>query len=171
MANDMPFHKVVLVGEAAVGKTSIRRNFMGKSFTTQYISTIGTELSYYESDRMSLSIWDLAGEPGFKSVRRTFYMGAVGVIAVYDVTRPETLPALDSWIAEFREVLRPNVAVILAGNKIDLDDVGDTSAFIQRHREEGLNINETVMPTSAKTGVNIPQLFDLLGDMIDTIVG
>ena len=65
--------KVVLIGDGAVGKTSLRRNYLGKSFRENYLMTIGADFSVkqvpYEDYIVSLQIWDLAGQPRFSEVR------------------------------------------------------------------------------------------------------
>ena len=162
--------KVVLIGDGGVGKSTLRRRFMGETFKAQYIMTIGADFSAKVIElggrRVKFVIWDLAGQPHFKEVRADFYRGASGALLVYDITRRETLQNAPSWMEEFtRNAGRPDLAAVLVANKIDLR--GQARDAITT--EEGLEMCEFLkarfgipvdfVETSAKTGENVEKAF------------
>ena len=101
--------KIVLLGDGAVGKTSIAKRYLGHGFIQEYKATIGvdfyikkTELTLNDSKFLiEWSIWDLAGQPHWKEVRPGFYAGAQGALIVFDVTRKQTLLNVIEWTNEF----------------------------------------------------------------------
>src|SRR3989442_7561439 len=101
--------KVCLVGEAAVGKTSLIRRFVLDNFDDKYIQTLGTKVSKKELTssvpegagelKIDMTIWDIMGQKGFRELlKEAYFYGARGILAVRDVTRPKTLDDLDDWI-------------------------------------------------------------------------
>lgn len=119
--------KVVLLGEAAVGKTTLVTSFLAGTTTRKsYSPTIGVEMrkkSLFIPDLnkdITLIIWDLAGQKTFEKTRPMFYAGAKGAILVYDITRPVTYEAVTLWLTELYSALGKYVPAVLVGNKIDL---------------------------------------------------
>ena len=100
------FAKVILAGDGAVGKTSLRKRFMESVFDGQYLMTIGADFSVKEIDvkmgseklQVKMQIWDLAGQPRFQEVRSVYYSGVVGAVLVYDVTRPDSFENTTKWL-------------------------------------------------------------------------
>src|SRR5256885_14744768 len=100
--------KVCLVGEAAVGKTSLIRRFVQDDFDDRYITTLGAKVSKREivfdmPDRkqiqMDITIWDIMGEKGFRDLlKEAFFYGAMGGVAVGDITRYSTVAELVDWV-------------------------------------------------------------------------
>lgn len=169
--------KVIVVGDGAVGKTSLVMMFTEMRFQNQYIMTIGSNfaLKLIPSEILStdekeypdvrLQLWDLAGQPHFKAVRHPFYKGSSGIIYVFDVTRPETLEHLNGWREEILKQVPPETPSILLANKIDLVDERQVS------EEDGRALADTFdagayYETSAKDGVNINVGFQVLARMI-----
>jgi len=171
--------KIVLIGDGAVGKTSLRKNYMGESFEEEYLMTIGADFAVkyipYEDYTVGLQIWDLAGQPRFSDVRKSYYAGAYGAIVVFDITRPVTFQNTDFWI---NELIKNNnnllVPMILIGNKVDLR--GATPKEVQVSKITAAAYAETLsewggfkvpyIETSAKTGQNVQRAFDHLIDVI-----
>ena len=122
--------KIILVGDAAVGKTSIRRKFFGKSFNSSYLATIGADVSILnyqyknieETINFKFSIWDLAGqEKWFSEILPRFYKGSSGILLTYDVTNEDSLNSLDNWITDIKKYIDINsIPLIVIANKIDL---------------------------------------------------
>jgi small GTP-binding protein len=176
--------KVILIGDGAVGKTSIRRQYLGEGFKVDYQMTIGADLAAKASDivytggkQIKYLIWDLAGQPRFENVRKIYYMSAVGALVVFDMTRPESFQNIVKWMNElWRNNGRGPVPLIVLGNKTDLCSVGmpcvsesKARAFVSRlsqvsERYRGFKIY--FLQTSAKTGTNIGKAFELLGESI-----
>lgn len=161
--------KICLVGENAVGKTSLIKRFVLDIFDDSYITTIGTKVSKRsatldvggEKIDVDMMIWDIMGQSSFRSLLRDAYFhGANGTIAVCDVTRLETLKAIDDWVAEMRAVTGEIPLVILA-NKSDLKDQS-------RMTEAALSACAKKYETkfyysSAKTGANVTEAFETMG--------
>ena len=124
--------KVVLLGESAVGKTSLIKRFVHDEFADDYISTIGTKVSKKvinlnvdgQETEVNLMIWDMLGREGYMSTQARQIVGAQGVIIVGDVTRPETMANLEKyWIPMIlRTVGTVKLPFIFLGNKVDLAD-------------------------------------------------
>ncbi len=163
--------KVLLAGDASVGKTSIARRFVKSDFTVDYKTTIGMDvfkkiIEYKDGRSVTLSIWDLAGQDRYNFMRNNLYQGSDGVILVYDITRLDTFTSIQKWLTEVRTALGEKIPFILIGNKIDLlKDVGEVidknepKEFAQKH---GCAYKET----SAKTGFNVEEVFNELIDQI-----
>ena len=121
--------KICLVGEKMVGKTSLIRRYVLNEFDDSYISTLGVKVSKKEMVvhlpgnhpmEVHLAIWDFMGQEGFRELLQdAYFIGARGILAVADVTRPPTLEALGPWIESVRSVAG-NVPLVLAINKTDL---------------------------------------------------
>jgi Ras-related protein Rab-2A len=177
------FLKICLLGDGAVGKTSLREQFMGRGFRKEHQMTIGADFASYErtltaSDgrefNVTFQIWDLAGQETFQGVRARFFKGSLGALVVYDVTRPESFMNLTKWIEElWRNNGRGILPIVLLGNKADLRDGKSVSekksveyaqAISNNTRKNGFDVQ--YMNTSAKTGLNVEKAFDTLGLVI-----
>ena len=173
--------KIVLIGDGAVGKTSIRKRFIGQVFDPIYLSTIGADFStqtlVFGTENIKFQIWDLAGQPKFMNVRKTFYNGSSGALLVYDVTNIQSYKNLENWISELWKHSKPGpIPFILLGNKSDLERDGLKSIpdqyaeFLVKKYEKktrpryGFGIN--FLKTSAKTGDNISLAFKYLAIQI-----
>lgn len=162
--------KVCLLGDFAVGKTSLIRRFVEGRFDDRYLSTIGVRISRRRVERpdktpVSLLIWDLAGGEDFTRLTAGYLRGAEGALLVCDLTRPKTLAALPHYAAALREVVGP-VPIILLANKADLD--GDRALNEDSLRAMGAQLHAPLLVTSAKTGDNVEEGFALLGEKITT---
>jgi small GTP-binding protein len=168
--------KVCLVGEAAVGKTSLIRRYVQDEFDDKYITTLGAkvskkELSFKVPDKdvqveMDMTIWDIMGEKGFRDLlKEAFFHGAKGTIAVCDLTRYSTLKELDDWVQGVFNVVG-EIPVVFAINKIDLKD---EVMILYGDKEIGQAVRAFEAPffyTSAKTGENVETLFRRMGTMV-----
>lgn len=175
--------KILLLGDGGVGKTAIRRRFMGQGFKSTYMETVGSDFSTKSIEiehnlnfiTMNFQIWDLAGQPKFQNVRQLFYSGSQGLIFVFDVTRLDSLENLRTWVDEVLKNGISNIPALVIGNKVDLKDEGfsitdpDSDQILVKYILETMNKkNGSVLNirTSAKTGFNIEQAFSLLGKEI-----
>ncbi len=117
--------KVAIIGDYAVGKTSLIRRYMTDTFDEDYKATLGATVSSFETmvnnSNISLQVWDLAGQTSFQRVRVQYLFGTDFAIVVYDVTRVDSLIGLDEWVKDVKNT-SPNVLLYLVGNKIDLKD-------------------------------------------------
>ncbi len=152
--------KVCVVGDGAVGKTSLIIRYTEGHFRESYIMTVGTSFAVKELNfgdtLVRLQLWDLAGQPHFSSVRPVFYRGAAGVILVYDVTRRRTFEAIPEWFSEVSQVTG-TVPTVLLANKVDLVDQRQATT------EEGMAYAQQLgwgyFETSAKEGQGVTDAF------------
>lgn len=175
--------KTILIGDGAVGKTSLKSKYIGKGFPSDYLPTLGSDFVTKEvqinttsiNRKIKFQIWDIAGQPSFKQIRARYYNQAVGAFLIFDITRSDTLYNLEKWIEELSlNVKRTNVSVFLIANKIDLrkpDHITNEEIELFIHEKLTSGYDEIVKPillieTSAKTGENVQQAFQLLGTRI-----
>lgn len=157
--------KVLILGDGAVGKTSLIRRYVIDKFSDEYITTIGTKTTKKDvafdlggkAWAVSLLIWDVLGQKGYTEVQTSAFQGAKGVILVYDVSRPETRGSLvDYWIPRVWQVVG-RLPLVVFGNKADL--AADPAAEEARLRETCELYRCTGYLTSAKTGQNVEDAF------------
>ncbi|MCY3413538.1 MAG: GTP-binding protein [Candidatus Heimdallarchaeota archaeon] len=178
------FLKIALLGDGAVGKTSIRRRYMGQGFTGDHLMTIGADFAAHDAEivhndkdyKLTWQIWDLAGQDTFSSVRSMYYRGCFGGVLVFDRTRPTSFDSIDGWIGELKKHSgKGMVPLILLGNKYDLVESAEfvvpedqIEAKVASLNEEYAkdNVSISYYNTSAKTGLNVGDAFDDLGHKI-----
>lgn len=117
--------KVVMLGEGAVGKTSLVTRYTKDTFSLGYKRTLGAGISVkrinIHNQSLALVIWDLAGQPSFKQMRQYYFSGAHGALLVFDVTEPQSYLTLENWYSQFRQVC-PDGRIMIIANKIDLSE-------------------------------------------------
>ena len=166
--------KVILIGDGTVGKTSIRERYLGMGFSGEYLPTLGADFAIAKDEistkKIRFQIWDLAGQPKFRNIRKMYYGGAKAAFVVCDVSNQESIKNSINWINELwkNNGLGPIPFVIL-GNKIDLRETGVkciTDQELERIAEgitswtrANFKFDVTFLPTSAKTGENITKAF------------
>lgn len=152
--------KVILTGSFGVGKTSLFNQFIHQQFSDKYLTTIGVKVNKkeleIEGEKLSLLLWDIAGEVAQDKVPTSYFLGAGGIIYVVDLSRPMTFDNMKSDI-DFLKKLLPNTTIIIVGNKKDL--VSDEKL---EYMAQNLDVKWD-FTTSAKTGENIDALFLELG--------
>jgi small GTP-binding protein len=163
--------KVCLLGDFAVGKTSLLRRFVYDLFNDKYISTIGVKVSrktvaITRADdvvELTIMLWDLGGGEEFSRVRASYLRGAAGAVLVCDLTRPETLDRLRTYADELLSI-SPGADLILAANKRDLvDGQRLTAAQVEAVAS---SFSASCYLTSAKTGEEVETLFRHLGRLL-----
>lgn len=154
--------KLLIIGDASVGKSSMLLRFADDKFDEHIQSTIGVDFKVNHVEvggkRLKLTIWDTAGQERFRTLTSSYYRGAHGVVLVYDVTRVDTFENLQQWLKEI-QLYSPNngesVVKLLVGNKIDLDRKVPREQAESWARSQGMLFLEA----SAKTKVGIQQVF------------
>ncbi len=154
--------KICMIGAYAVGKTSLVTRFVESIFSTKYLTTVGVKINKkkitFDGREITLILWDLHGEDEFQKLRLSYLRGSSGYILVADGTRRDTLERVISLLPSAEEVYG-KVPHVLALNKSDLGKEWDVQdSVIADLQQQGW----TVIPTSAKTGLNVEQMFTTL---------
>ena len=181
-----PTYKVLLVGDAAVGKSNLMTRFAEDVFDLHSKSTIGVDFVTREMDiggtaedinlkdpnspssdgaatttgtshRVNLQIWDTAGQERCGMVSSAFYRGARGVVVCYDVTRKQTLLNIPRWMAHAKQYADPNCIFMVVGNKMDLGNLKETTEVEAEEISHTLGVRHYF--ASALTGETVPVVF------------
>ena len=110
-------YKVILLGDAGVGKTSIMHRFVEAKFAVDYRITIGfdfmtKDIEIDDGFLATFSIWDVGGQERFSFLRSTFYKGVKGALLIYDITRHNTLNSIKDWVSDLLEHAGPTPIVL-----------------------------------------------------------
>jgi small GTP-binding protein len=167
--------KVCLLGDFAVGKTSLVRRFIEGIFEDKYLSTIGVKVDrktikiQQDSQAVDLTmlLWDLVGGEKFDRIISTYYRGAAGAVLVGDLTRAETLKKLVQYSHDFRSV-NPQAPLIVVGNKIDL--IESPAAVTEELAALSAQCQAPWFISSAKTGESVETLFQTMGQQLLGII-
>jgi len=176
---DLVFHertemifKIIVIGDPAVGKTSLLRSFCTEKFEFEYIPTVGVNISKEkvtikndmgEETDVSLMIWDIAGQPQFYMLHRPYFNGADGMILVYDVTRSSSFSNVNNWYSTSVKYGLSGIPRVLIGNKIDLKDEKKIILPMAEHLSQKLNA--PFFETSALTGENVSSIFHKIAEL------
>ena len=166
-------YKIVLVGEAAVGKTHLLSRYIKGTLPKNPTSTIGVEFAtrtvpLETGGTVKAQIWDTAGQERYRAITSAHYRRAVGALLVYDVTNDKSFQAVRRWMEELRDHAEPDIVIMLVGNKIDLCDRNPEARKITREtgekfaKDNGLLFEET----SAITVVKVKEAFEGLLQII-----
>ena len=166
--NEIPLLKVVVVGDGAVGKTTLIRRYCEGKFHASRVATIGVDFytqqvqlpsstSVGAYGAVKLSIWDMAGQDQFEIVRTGFYRGSRAAALVYDVTSMASLGNLKRWRDEVLRA-RPGQPFLVVGNKVDLE----RTISLELGRRAAAYFEAPYVETSALTGEGVADLFETL---------
>ena len=159
--------KIIVLGDIAVGKTSLIGRYITNTFSDQYKSSIGCELKQKTVDidkdiQAKLQIWDTAGEERFLAVTKQYYNGSHGAMVVYDVTNKDTFLKMNKWIKDVKNNAPKNIVIMVVGNKSDLDKKKvDLGPELDPFKE-----NYLYKEVSAKSGLNVNIAFENLANKI-----
>ncbi len=165
--------KIVLLGDGAVGKTSLIRRFVFDKFDDKYITTIGTKVTkkditksftdFRKNIKLTLMIWDILGQRGISQLHNMYYQNARGALMVCDITRKKSLENLSIWRDELFNATSEIPTLILI-NKIDLIKQAEIKVVDVENLAKDWGINCYL--TSAKTGRNVENVFKVIGTML-----
>ncbi len=173
----------MLLGDNAVGKTSLIQRYVFNQFKESYAATIGTKVTMKElkvrikdeTYNIVLMIWDLIGREGYSALHARTMVGVNGALLVADLTREETLYSLERYWIPFLFKVVENVPLVFACNKSDLtgqfqfqpDDLADIAKRYNKNVERVLPPGyETTYSTSAKDGSNVEKTFETLSHLL-----
>jgi small GTP-binding protein len=178
--NDLVFHernemiyKIIVIGDPAVGKTSLLKSFCAEKFEYEYIPTVGVNITKEQitvkndmgkDTDVSLMVWDIAGQPQFYMLHRPYFNGADGMLLVYDVTRSSSFSNVNNWYSTAVKYGLSGIPRVLIGNKIDLKDEKKIIIPMADHLSQKLNA--PFYETSALTGENVTEIFHKIGELI-----
>lgn len=178
--------KLVLLGEAAVGKSSLVLRFVNNDFQENKEPTIGaaflTQKCNLPTRTIKFEIWDTAGQERFASLAPMYYRNAQAALVVYDLTKPTSLVKAKHWVAELQRQASPGIVIALVGNKLDLtgnstgssgddgedgEDSGDARK-ISTEEAQSYAEEESLLffETSAKSGHNVTEVFTAIANAI-----
>jgi len=164
--------KFIIVGDKAVGKSSIIRRFVENKFSLDYRSTLGLNvlshsLRFYGNE-VYFSLWDVAAQEYFKRFRKTYYMGAQAAFIVFDVCKRDSFKNVKAWYKELEDFLdKKNIPIVIVGNKIDLADQRSVTykegiELVEELTKENIESHFSYIDTSALTGENVEDAFSLI---------
>jgi len=160
--------KVVMVGDNAVGKTSMLLKYIEGSFSENTIS-LDKNVDYFEKQidslKMTLELWDTAGQERFRTITTGYYRGSHGVVVVFDMSNRKSFENVKKWITDAKRVTSEGI-IILVGNKTDINEWEVThSDAVECAETFGVNYFET----SCKTGAGIDDAFQDLAQQLKKV--
>ncbi|KAK1173755.1 ras-related protein Rab-10-like [Acipenser oxyrinchus oxyrinchus] len=159
--SDFLLLKIILVGDALVGKTCILQRYVDHSFHHSYVSTIGIDFkvkTLHLNDKfIKLQIWDTAGQERFHTISTRYFRGAHGLLIIYDITNSVSFDNVVGWMKDVDANAGEDVDRIILGNKCDLEE----KRIVSKEKGEKLAWEHGVrfFETSAKDNVNIEKAF------------
>ena len=164
-ADDDCIHcRVVVVGDSAVGKTSILNQLIESKFNPYEQSTVGANYQLYveeiDGQKVEMQIWDTAGQEKFKSLAPIYFRNSSAAVAVYDQTSRPSFDHLQSWIKTFRDIAGTDTVVTIAANKCDLYE--SIEIPFDEAKEYAANEGIPIVSTSARSGAGVKELFSEL---------
>jgi len=153
--------KFIIIGSSGVGKSSLVSQLLEGTFSQDNLSTVGVEFFSRKMDIegtvVKLQIWDTAGQEKFRSVAKSYFRHAVGVIMVFDITDRKSFDDLSLWLNDVHTLCDSNAAITLIGNKTDLESqravtTTEATSYANTHQLQYLE-------TSAKGGDNVQEAF------------
>ena len=162
-------YKIVIIGEAGVGKTHLLSKYIKGTLPKNPTSTIGVEFATRtvqlpSGGTVKAQIWDTAGQERYRAITCAHYRRSIGALLVYDVTNEKSFIACKRWMEELREQAEPDIVIMLVGNKLDLVEKQPDSRKVPADsgrkfaKSNGLLFEET----STFTGINVKEVFEEL---------
>lgn len=167
-------YKVIIIGDPAIGKTSLIKKYVTHQFEKDYIPTVGVSISKQpvtleiedgKTVKINLLLWDLAGQPVFYLLHKVYFNGSNGVLLGFDLTRMHTYSNTKEWHKELVKNGLASVPIVYFGNKMDLKEERKISQAHIDHMKDQLAISDYV-ETSARTGENVEKLFETIARQI-----
>lgn len=162
--------KTVLIGDAAVGKSSLLLKYVDDTFDDTYVCTIGVDFKIkslnIENKRIKLQIWDTAGQERFKPITKCYFRGSHGCIVLFDITNQQSFLNVRNWISDYRNNNTVDSAenIVIIGNKADKEDLRSVTV------EEGKLLAETLgvcyTEASAKSGEGVAEAFEAIAKVV-----
>ena len=152
--------KLIIIGDAGVGKSSILKRAVKNIFEESYQATIGFEflLMHFQVNdlKIKFQIWDTCGQEMYRSLVQGFYHNTSLALLVYDINKKPTFESLDIWLKDLKQHTEQDLPVFIVGNKNDLD-----RNVTEEESKEFKKVNNIVYfaECSAKRGYNVKEIF------------
>ncbi|MFX0169082.1 MAG: Rab family GTPase [Candidatus Hodarchaeota archaeon] len=157
--------KAVVVGDAAVGKTSLLVRYVKGVFNPTYVLTIGVAFNIKDivvgENVLRMQIWDTGGQERFGPIRQLYYRGTKGVLMVYDLSNARSFERMEYWLKEVKRGCG-KVPKVLVGNKADLP----AKVPVKEARKFAEENSMYFVETSAKEDQNVDLAFNELAKSI-----
>ncbi|KAM8930387.1 ras-related protein Rab-43 [Pelodytes ibericus] len=154
--------KLVLIGDAGVGKTCLVQRFKSGLFAERQGSTIGVDFTMktleIQGKRVKLQIWDTAGQERFRTITQSYYRSANGAIIAYDITKKKTFASIPRWIEDVKKYAGSNIVQLLIGNKTDMHEFREVQLEEAKTLAQHYDIISAI-ETSAKDSSNVEEAF------------
>jgi small GTP-binding protein len=164
-------HKVVILGESAVGKTSIVSCFDEQTFSASRTPTVGASFLsrtvMLKGTPVILNIWDTAGQERYRSLVPTYAHGAQAAILCFDVANQQSFEALGSWLDSLEQFCAADCVLFVVGNKVDLGFAVPQAAAKKWAQEH----NAECMFTSARESSGVTELFTAVAESMSSLQG
>lgn len=160
--------KLLLLGDSAVGKSSLLMRFCESRFDSNFVLTIGVDFKWKTVERngrkLKLQVWDTAGQERFRTITPAYYRAAMGVVICYDITDHASFEHVEYWIQQLDQHGEESIQRVLVGNKSDLEDLRKVP------KEDGAALaakfNMAFFETSAKSGESVDDAFLKIADQV-----
>ncbi|NXJ85864.1 RASEF protein, partial [Trogon melanurus] len=156
-------YKIVLAGDAAVGKSSFLMRLCKNEFRGNTSATLGVDFQMkrliVDGEPTVLQLWDTAGQERFRSIAKSYFRRADGVLLLYDVTCEKSFLNVREWVDMIEDATHENIPIMMVGNKADLrqavTEQGQKCVSINYGEKLAMTYNALFCETSAKDGSNI----------------
>ena len=160
-------YKIVIIGEAGVGKTHLLSKYIKGTLPKNPTSTIGVEFAtrtvpLQSGGTVKAQIWDTAGQERYRAITCAHYRRSIGALLVYDVTNEKSFIACKRWMEELRDHAEPDIVIMLVGNKIDLleKNTENRKVSVDTAMKFAKTNNLMFQETSTFTGLNVKEAFE-----------
>ena len=159
--------RITMLGDSAVGKTSLISQFLTQNFDENYLTTIGKDklekkVVMEDGNEIKVIIWDTAGQERFHSIATSTIKGSQGIVLTFDLTKKSTFKSLDAWLNDIKENSN-EVPVVIFGNKCDLFEKYEVEN--EEAKKFAKDNNLQYFETSAKQNVNVQEGFNAIAKL------
>ena len=162
--------KCLLIGDSAVGKTSLLLRYIDDKFSQSFVSTIGIDFKVkrtrIDGQEVRLQIWDTAGQERFRTITTSYFRGAHGILVVFDMSQRSSFASVANWVAQLRDTVAAAEAGGGGGARVRVGTKADLAEKLQVTEAEGAALAEQYgmrfFATSAKFDSGVKECFDVL---------
>eukprot|EP01016_Furgasonia_blochmanni_P048850 TRINITY_DN7346_c0_g1_i3.p1 TRINITY_DN7346_c0_g1~~TRINITY_DN7346_c0_g1_i3.p1 ORF type:complete len:183 (+),score=51.52 TRINITY_DN7346_c0_g1_i3:221-769(+) len=162
-------YKIILIGDAGVGKTHLLNRYVKGTIPQQIVSTIGVEfatkiVTLPVGGKVKAQIWDTAGQERYRAITSAHYRKAAGALLVYDITKAKSFENVERWLAELKEQAESDVTTMIVGNKLDLVESSPEQRKVSKEEAKAFAAERGCLfeETSAVGDINVVDCFEKL---------